>query len=87
MNVLPFQAHSHYLAAPLPPAPHFRLITFPDPEAYCYPWGMWTQSLGRMSGGDAHRGLKQGRRRKRVLLAKSELFWGAPPWLGPSRGP
>ena len=39
---------------------------------------MWTHRLGRISEGDAPRGLGQGRRRKRALLAKSELLWGHP---------
>lgn len=37
--------------------------------------------------GVPHRELEQGRGRKRALLAKSELLWGAPSGLGTSRGP
>lgn len=85
MNVLPFQAHS---ATSLPPAPHFWLTTFPDAQGLSViPGECGPRALAGCLMGMPHRGLEQGRGRKRALLAKSELLWGAPSGLGTSRGP
>ena len=76
----------HYLTAPYPPLLADHIPRAPRPVCVI-PGECGPRASAGCLMGVPHRGLEQGRGRKRALLAKSELLWGAPSGLGTSRGP